>query len=190
MALNDRSTPGHGPNHVRRIYLTGFMGAGKSTVGALLARRLNWRFFDTDLVIENKSGASVAAIFAEHGEQHFRLLESEALGSLQSEEDAVISLGGGAVETAAVRHLLLNDASGKLVFLEAPLARLVERCTQQETNGVTRPLLHDEALLHLRYERRLVHYKTAHHTVATQDLNPEQVAASILKHMAALAREK
>jgi shikimate kinase len=178
------------PGSIHRIYLTGFMGAGKSTVGALLAEKLNWRFFDTDGVIEQRARASVSALFDDHGESYFRQLEVEALNSLQSERAAVISLGGGAVETEEIRSLLAHDAAGILVFLDAPLSRMVERCVLQETTGVTRPLLNDRKLLESRFERRLAHYRTAHLTVATQALNPEEVAASILKDMAASTKWK
>ena len=185
-----KSAPVGEPRSIRRIYLTGFMGAGKSTVGALLAAQLNWRFFDTDSVIEARAKRSVADIFAEQGEAHFRQLEADALRSLQADSEAVISLGGGAVETAEVRTLLADDPAGSLVFLEAPLHRLLERCLLQETSGSTRPLLREDVLLQARYEKRLTHYRTAHLTVATQDSNPEEVAASILNHMAAFATWK
>ena len=186
--MSELETSGPEPTSLLRIYLTGFMGAGKSTVGALLAEKLKWRFFDTDAVVEEQARTSVSTLFATHGEQHFRRLETEALSGLQAENRAVISLGGGAVETAEVRVLLAGDPAGNLIFLDAPLSRLVDRCMLQETTGVTRPLLHDEQLLQIRYERRLVHYQTAHLIVATQDLNPEEVAASILNHLAAFAK--
>ena len=190
MPLKDRSTPGTLPTSIRRIYLTGFMGAGKSTVGAILASQIGWRFFDTDLVIEAKEKASVSEVFAEFGEQHFRQLEVKALLELRDEENAVISLGGGSIETSAVRDLLADDPAGNLVFLEAPFGRLIDRCVRQEKEGATRPLLHDEPLLQTRYESRLTHYRTAHLTVATQDLNPEETAAAIVEHMAAFAKWK
>jgi shikimate kinase len=189
MSSNREESGATASNSVKRIYLTGFMGAGKSTVGALLAAQLQWRFFDVDAVIENRWNTSVTSLFSEHGENHFRNLELETLRSLHEEAETVISLGGGAVETAEVRSLLADDSNGTVVFLEAPLHRLIDRCAAQD-GGISRPLLRDVTLLESRYEKRLTHYKMAHLTVATQDLTPEEVAASIMKHIAALTKWK
>jgi shikimate kinase len=169
---------------IQRVYLTGFMGAGKSTVGALLARRMGWSFLDLDAVIETNIGHSVSHLFDTHGEAHFRLLELETLRAIRSKSKTVISLGGGAIETAEVRALLAGDEHGVLIFLEAPLERLLDRCAAQD-GSATRPLLRDIALLQSRYEIRLAHYKKAHLTVATQEISPEEVAATILNHLAA-----
>ncbi|MGA9718913.1 MAG: shikimate kinase, partial [Acidobacteriaceae bacterium] len=99
----------------RRIVLTGFMGAGKSTVGRMLAARLRWPFIDIDSLITAEHGRTVAQIFADHGEEHFRRLEAEAtarvLDPAHDYEQAVIALGGGAIETEAVRQLLFPGPS-------------------------------------------------------------------------------
>ena len=80
----------------QRIALIGFMGAGKTTVGAILAARLGWDFVDTDALIEVRAGAPVAAIFRERGEQAFRDLEADVLAELAQRQRAVIATGGGA----------------------------------------------------------------------------------------------
>ena len=94
----------------RRIVLTGFMGAGKSTVGRILAARLRWPFLDIDSLITTEHGRTVAQIFADHGEEHFRRLEAEAtarvLDPAHEYSQAVVALGGGAIETEAIRELL------------------------------------------------------------------------------------
>src|SRR5215475_2156156 len=94
------------PLTVQRIILTGFMGAGKSTVGALLAEKLGWRFMDTDALIETRSGSTVAQIFAEKGEDEFRLLETCAIRDSAGVDQLVLALGGGAVESGATRAAL------------------------------------------------------------------------------------
>ena len=87
----------------RRIVLTGFMGAGKSTVGRLLAARLHWPFLDIDSLITAEHGLTVAQIFAQDGEEHFRRIEAEAIARVldpaHEYDHAVIALGGGAIET-------------------------------------------------------------------------------------------
>src|SRR6185437_11456753 len=86
------------PPHLRRLVLTGFMGAGKTTVGRMLAARLSWEFLDLDAYIESRTGAAVPSIFAEHGERHFRKLESQALASALGLNNVVLALGGGTPE--------------------------------------------------------------------------------------------
>jgi shikimate kinase len=94
----------------------------------------------------------------------------------------VISLGGGALETAEVRTLLHSARDSQVVFLEAPLPMLIDRCVAQEAEsggGPARPVLQDRERLEHRYELRLAYYRNAHLTVATQSLTPEEVAATI-----------
>ncbi len=94
----DRESPAANPAKVQRIVLTGFMGAGKTTVGRLLARRLSWRFLDADAEIESATGATIAQIFQERGEPWFREFEHETIRGLLASESLVLALGGGAIE--------------------------------------------------------------------------------------------
>jgi hypothetical protein len=87
-----------------RLILTGFMGAGKSTVGAILARDLGWRFIDLDHVIEANSQRTVAEIFRDYGEAEFRERERQAVRQLSGEEKIVLALGGGTVEDKSNRQ--------------------------------------------------------------------------------------
>ena len=98
---------------VSRLILTGFMGAGKSTVGAILARDLGWRFIDLDRVIEAGSKSTVAEIFRDYGEADFRRRERQAVQQLISEEEIVLALGGGTIEDESTRSLLIHSP-GKL----------------------------------------------------------------------------
>ena len=99
-------TDPHIPVTVQRIVLTGFMGAGKSTVGALLAERLGWRFMDTDAAIEARTGLTVAQIFAANGEDAFREFEADAIRGCARLDRLVLALGGGAVESGSTRIAL------------------------------------------------------------------------------------
>jgi shikimate kinase len=168
------------PRELRTIILTGFMGAGKSTVGALLAKGLGWDFLDADSVVEARAGKVVAAIFAEEGEAVFRALEAEAIRDHARRERLILALGGGALETQSTREFLADLEGASVVFLDAPLDVLVARCVAQP-QAAERPVLANRRALRQRFEARLPHYKGAHLTVSTDGLTPEQVADVILK---------
>jgi shikimate kinase len=188
----------------RRIVLTGFMGAGKSTVGRILAARLRWPFLDLDSLITAEHGRTVAQIFADHGEEHFRRLEFEAIARVldpgHEYQNAVIALGGGAIETEAARELLFSsDLSGSTsvpatvtIFLAAPLPDLLARChigpsqsheaqsheAAEETP--VRPLLTAAEPPEDRLARRLPHYRRAHLTVDTAGIPAVEVVERIV----------
>jgi shikimate kinase len=165
------------PAPVSRLILTGFMGAGKSTVGAILAQRLGWRFLDLDRLIESASQCSIADIFSRHGEAEFRRRELEALQSVSREEEVVLALGGGTIEDESARDLLLHTTGNCLVYLHGELPDLLARCQKE---GQTRPLLADLDALQARHTRRLPYYRSAHLTVTTTGLTPREVAAQVL----------
>jgi shikimate kinase len=166
------------PASLRRIVLTGFMGAGKSTVGRLLASRLGWKFLDLDAHLESRTGSTIPELFSRHGEPHFRRLESSALASALSGSNTVLALGGGAPEEITNR-LLIEQTPGTLaIFLDAPFPLLFDRCMLQD---ITRPVLADPALAELRFARRRPFYsRLAHITVETSQLSPEETVDSIL----------
>jgi shikimate kinase len=162
----------------RRIVLTGFMGSGKSTVGPLLAVRLGWRFVDVDEVIESEAGVTIAELFARHGEAAFRDLERTSIQRLAEGDRVVLSLGGGAIENAETRALLLTASGTLLVHLQVELATTLARCRGTEH---TRPILADHANLAARYQRRLPLYRTAHHSIPVDALTPDEVVDAILR---------
>ena len=163
---------------LRRLVLTGFMGSGKTTVGPLVARRLGWRFVDVDDVIELDAGCTIAEFFARYGEAAFRDREHQTIARLASEDNLVLALGGGAIERAETRNLMLSAPGALLVHLEVQLATTLARCGGTEG---TRPILADRANLELRYRRRLPLYRTAHVSIAVDALSPNEVADAILK---------
>jgi shikimate kinase len=168
------------PESLCRIVLTGFMGAGKTTVGALLAARLGWEFADTDRVIEAHAHCTIAQIFEREGETAFRDEEGAAIRELGRSERMVIGLGGGSLEMEATREFLASLPGTLIVFLEAPLEILLARCARQE-DGPVRPVLAERAGLAERWRRRLPWYRAAHLTVETAGLSAEAVAESILR---------
>jgi shikimate kinase len=175
--MNDLSSARAGVP-LRRIVLTGFMGSGKSTAGPLLAARLGWRFVDADEVIETEAGARIAEIFVREGEAAFRRRECEVIARLAAEDGLVLALGGGAIEAAETRELLLSEPGTLLVHLHVELKTTLARCA--ETRG-SRPVLADEANLAARYERRMPLYRMAHLSIATDALTPEEVVEEAIR---------
>lgn len=168
------------PATVRRVVLTGFMGAGKSTVGALLAARLGWRFLDSDILIEHRAGMTIASIFSSQGETAFRQFEAEAIQAMAAEDAVVLALGGGAIENESTRHILEQMPDTCIVFLDAPFEAMVSRCLAQP-GAAERPVLADREHLAQRFANRLPHYRRAHLTVSTMNLAPGAVAEAIFQ---------
>src|SRR5580658_4115643 len=163
---------------VQRIVLTGFMGSGKSTVGPLVAARLGWRFVDADNVIEAETGMKIAEIFARQGEAFFRDLEHATIKRLATMDGLVLALGGGAIERAETRELLITGNGTLQVHLEVALETTLTRCAGTDDE---RPVLADRANLEIRYARRLPLYREAHVSVAADALTPEAVADEVVR---------
>jgi shikimate kinase len=170
------------PKIPRRIVLVGFMGAGKSTIGPILAERLGWRFIDADHFLEAQTGSTIAELFAQHGEPAFRQLEADAFIELHRREELVIALGGGAVETESTRSRIERAADTCVIFLRAPLEILIERCEKQPDAAV-RPILRQRETLTQRFLGRLPHYEQADLSIDTQSLPPHLVADRLLQQL-------
>jgi len=119
----------------RNIYLVGLMGAGKTTIGKVLARRLSYSFIDSDHEIARRTGVSVPTIFEIEGEEGFRKREAQIIAEIAALDTQVVATGGGVVLRPENRQLLLS--SGLVVYLNVPLHTLYER-TRHDKN---RPLL-------------------------------------------------
>ena len=160
------------------IVLVGMMGAGKTTVGRLLAERTGRPFLDSDQAIERDTGRTVAEIFATDGEAAFRSLETQVLRDmLDRDEPAVIAAAGGTVLDATNRARM--RARGTVVWLRVDPALLPERVH----GSIHRPLLADDpaaTLRRLAVERENLYRQTAHQTVDVDGLDPHQVADRIM----------
>lgn len=160
------------------IYLVGLMGAGKSTVGRLLARRLNKRFVDTDYEIEKRNGVAIPVIFEIEGEDGFRRREQEVLTDLVAERGLILSTGGGIVLRPDNRELLHQH--GLVVYLNARPELLADRTKHDRS----RPLLNVEdplsRLRELHAVRDPLYRMVAHVIVDTGRGAPQQVVQAIL----------
>lgn len=152
-----------------KIYLVGFMGAGKTTVARALGRRLGWRVEDIDERIETRERRSVAAIFAQHGEPYFRQQERQVLGDLLLERHVIVATGGGTFAEADNRALMLAD--GAVAWLDVPLAQVVARVPADGR----RPLAADRVQMEQLYARRKLAYAEAHVRIDAAGPVPEVV---------------
>ncbi len=172
------------------IFLIGFMGSGKTTVGRLLAERLGWSFADLDDLVVRAAGASVAEIFAREGEEGFRRREAEAVRAAATGRRSVVATGGGAA--CREENLRLMLASGRVVALGVSAAEAVRRTGGRSgrplLDGSADPLAAATSLL----GKRQAFYAQAHLRVDTDGRTPAEAASAILAGLglpAAAARE-
>lgn len=159
-----------------QVVLVGPPGAGKSSVGAVLARQLGRRLRDTDSDIEAAEGRAIADIFIEDGEPRFRELEEQAVVAALAEHDGVLALGGGAIMSTATRRTL---AEVPVVFLDVSLAKAMPRVG---LSGA-RPLLVESPRARWRIlmeERRPLYEEVADLRLDTDEHTPEQLAAILV----------
>ncbi|MCW2850517.1 MAG: shikimate kinase [Nocardioides sp.] len=159
------------------VVLVGPMGAGKSTVGPLLAQALGVSARDIDSEIEAREGRTISDIFVDSGEEHFRALERAAVAQVLAEHDGVVSLGGGAVLDPDTRELLVDH---QVVFLRVGLSEAVKRVGL----GTGRPLLLGNVRSRIKAlldERAPVYAAVADLTVETDQRSPEDIVAEIEK---------
>lgn len=162
------------------VYLIGMMGAGKTSVGQVLAPQLGYQFFDTDAVIEQLAGQSITQLFAEMGEAGFRDLETRVLSELSAYTRLAIATGGGIVTRKENWSYLRH---GLIVWLDVPLDQLVARLEAD----TTRPLLQQgdmaTRLQTLLDQRRSLYAQADLQIVCSLEDTPEQLATRILEQI-------
>ncbi len=164
-------------NHRQKlIYLVGFMGAGKSSVGTILAQQMGWPFVDLDTVIEAGQGATIRQIFEEAGEPFFRQLEHSALVEVARKAPAVIALGGGTFVQRSNFDFICQTRGGT-IWLDCPIEELWQRCSTMDN----RPLFRDRESFFNLYKQRLPYYRQAEFRIATGGRSPEDIVQEILR---------
>lgn len=165
-----------------KIFLIGFMGSGKSTVGRRLAEKLSLHFIDFDKYIEKETGRTVPEIFETEGEEKFRSIEKEHLAKILSKENILLSLGGGT--PCFFNNMEVINKNGTSVYLETSSEILAKRLLRSKTK---RPLIRGKneselkEFIELTLEKRNPYYKQSHHTVIIESQTIEEVADQIIK---------
>ncbi len=166
---------------MKRVFLVGMMGAGKTTVGRALAEHLGYPYLDSDEQVERATGQTVAQIFEERGEAAFRAEEKRALAqALTSDGPVVVSVAGGAVLDPDNRRRLRQ--AGLVVWLRASIQTLARRVA----GGDHRPLLGDDArgaLTRLYQDRRRLYQEVADLVVDVDHLSPYEATQQVLSHL-------
>ncbi len=160
------------------IYLIGYMGVGKTTLGKLLAEQLHLRFWDTDFEIEKQESRSVSEIFKKEGELHFRMMETELL--IQLNTKAIIACGGGI--PMHNNNMEVINAKGISIYLKASASYLANRLKNEKE---IRPLIANipdgelEDYIKKELQNRSPFYALAHHTITVDGKNTEEVLREI-----------
>ena len=153
------------------VYLIGMMGAGKSTVGRILAQKLGYRFFDTDVLIERVTGQTIPEIFATEGEEYFRDLETQVLKEVSAYNHSAIATGGGIIQKPVNWSYLRQ---GLVVWLNVDVEILKKRLSEDQNRPLAGKL---ESLLEKRYSL----YSQADMQIeCLENQNSEQVADGII----------
>ena len=163
-----------------RIYLIGYMGCGKSTMGRALAAALNLSFIDLDTFLEEKYFRTIPQIFAEEGEAGFRKKEQKVLHEVAAFDDIVVATGGGA--PCFFDNMEVMNNSGYCIFLDVDTASLVKRLVNAR---IERPIIKGKSAEELHHfieemmQKRRPFYEKAHYIIKGNEIKPEQVLSLI-----------
>lgn len=162
---------------MKTITIIGMMGSGKTTLGKLLGKKLGLESVDIDSAIEEQTGESISEIFSKYGEEHFSTLEKNTIKNIFNSENKIISTGGGAFENKETRDLLINNSI--VIYLKTTPEIIFERIK----NNTQRPLLKNNMTTDKISEilaGRQKNYELAHHTIVTDNKNPNEIMEEIL----------
>jgi len=161
----------------KNLTLTGMMGVGKSTIGKILAKKLEYKFVDVDRLIEKKEGLSINSIFKSKGESYFRKIEKEITMTELNRSNAVISLGGGAFLDDVIRK-----SSKKLTvsfWLDVPINDLIKRLTKSKQRPLLFKQITNETVKKIFFSRKKI-YSMADYRIKCKSLKPGEIVNKIL----------
>jgi shikimate kinase len=158
-----------------KIYLVGFMGSGKTTVGRELAVRIDAPFFDLDELVEASENLSVRDVFAQHGEAHFRKRERDILRATKNLDAGVIATGGGTFTFD--ENIQFIQSEGLSIYLSAPYTLLRARV---DLKSEDRPLFRDDVATHELFSSRIRYYRMADITI---EIREEETPAEIVERV-------
>ena len=165
------------------IFLVGLMGSGKTTIGKIIAKKLNYKFIDSDALIEEKTGVKVPLIFEYEGEAGFRKRETKILSEIIKMNSIVLATGGGIILSKTNRQML--SKSSIVIYLNATIKELVKRLA----NDKGRPLIQNvdkETKLRELIDRRGTLYESiADHIIQTKDKRASEIASEIILNLRA-----
>ncbi|MBN2645152.1 MAG: shikimate kinase [Desulfuromonadaceae bacterium] len=164
---------------MERIYLVGFMGVGKTTVGKLLSRRLRWSFVDLDEQIVHRAGQTIPDIFTQHGEGYFRQSETQALKACAVEKKTVFSTGGGIVGRDENRQLMAH--TGTVIYLHADWPLLRQRLVDVSQRPMAKDT--DDNALQELFSQRLPLYQQADFVIDTGGKTASAVVQEICQRL-------
>jgi shikimate kinase len=160
-----------------KIYLVGFMAAGKTTLAQGLARRLGWRAEDVDLLIEARERRTVADIFARDGEPYFRSIERQIIYALLPERHVVVATGGGTFIDPENRAAM--NADGVTVWIDVPFEALLARIPADGR----RPLANDRVQMAMLFETRRLAYQQAHIRLDASRARSEELVDQLIEQL-------
>lgn len=165
---------------MKNIILTGFMGVGKTTVGKLLAKKLNMKFVDSDEIVEKEFDLSILEIFEKYGEKKFREKEKEVITNLATKDGYIIAVGGGAFTIPEIENICKGLCY--TICLSAGFDTIIKRLEQLRRN---RPLLKDKSLIEIKelYKVRMACYVGCNLNIETDNLTPNEIVDKILENL-------
>ena len=166
------------------IFLVGLMGAGKTTLGRIIAKKLGKRFIDTDHEIEARTGATIPLIFEIEGEEAFRRRETEVIRDLTAEDGIVLATGGGAVLAAENRALLRER--GTVIYLRASINSILARTAHDKNRPLLQTADPRKKLEQLQQQREPLYREVAHMVVDTGRPNVQSMVQNILAQLSTL----
>ena len=166
----------------KNIFLIGLMGTGKTTIGRQLSRKLKMEFYDSDRVIEERTGADIPLIFEKEGEAGFRKREADIIDELTQKKNIILATGGGAVLNSENRNHLINR--GTVFYLKSNLKTLIQRTSKDKNRPLLRADESPEVILQrLLDQRGPLYEETADYTIETANNSIHNVIQAIIEHL-------